>query len=126
MNDVDLGHATRDSDGYYYNGGKGFVSFDFNGKFDGNNHTISNLNSYVGGLFGTLRNASVSNLKLYNFNIDIIDNESSYNGILSSYMTNSSVNNVEIENSYIKGYNSVGSIAGQAENNVSINNILNL
>lgn len=124
MNDVDLGHATRDSDGYYYNGGKGFVSFDFNGKFDGNNHTISNLNSYVGGLFGTLRNASVSNLKLYNFNIDIIDNESSYNGILSSYMTNSSVNNVEIENSYIKGYNSVGSIAGQAENNVSINNIL--
>lgn len=123
MNDIDLKSSTTSTSGYYYNGGRGFIPFDFNGKFDGNNHTISNLNSYDGGLFGRLTSASISNLRLYNFNINI-DNEFSYNGILSSYMTNSSISNVEIENSYIKGYNSVGSIAGQAENNVSINNVL--
>lgn len=124
MIDIDLRYDTTNIDGYYYNNTKGFIPFDFNGHLDGNNHTISNLNSYVGGLFGKLKNANISNLKIDNFNIDVTSNEYSYSGILSSYLSNSIINNVEINNSYINSSKTVGSIAGQAENNIDINNIL--
>lgn len=124
MNDIDLKYSTTSNNGYYYNSGKGFVPLDFNGKLDGNNHTISNLNSYVGGLFNKLKDAKVTNLKLYNFNIDIIDSETLYSGVLASLISNSTLNNIEIDSSYIKGYNSVGTLSGQAENDININNIL--
>ncbi|MGN0006707.1 MAG: DUF6562 domain-containing protein [Alistipes sp.] len=62
----------------------------FNGTFDGDNHTISNLkvvstsdnNYYVSGLFGWLNVATVKNVKVVGANISA----HSYTGVIAGYM----------------------------------------
>lgn len=72
--------------GAFYNDGKGWqpiynesgnYSTAFTGYFNGNGHTIKNLQSSVGGLFGSLSNATVKNLGL-------IDGELAYSSIAGS------------------------------------------
>ena len=124
MNNIDLYYDTTNKDGYFYNNTRGFISYDFNGHFDGNNYTISNMYSYNGGLFNKLNNAYISNVKLDNFNIIVTSSDNNYSGILSSYMKNSSINNVEINNSKIESDKYTGTLSGYAEGNIYINNIL--
>ncbi len=124
MNDIDLEYSTTDANGVFYNNTKGFVPLNFNGKLDGNNHTISNLNSFVGGLFGNLKNANVSNLKLDNFNINNMNDENDYSGIFASYIVGSDISNIEINNSVIKSGKTTGALAGSVQMNANINNIL--
>ena len=72
--------------GAFYNEGEGWqpiynesgnYSTAFTGYFNGNGHTIKNLQSSVGGLFGSLSNATVKNLGL-------IDGELAYSSIAGS------------------------------------------
>lgn len=124
MNDIDLEYSTTNVSGVFYNNTKGFVPLNFSGNFNGNNHKISNLNSFVGGLFGNLKNASVSNLKLDNFNINNMNDELNYNGIFASYIIGSDVNNIEISNSVIKSDKTTGALAGSVQMDANINNVL--
>lgn len=124
MDDIDLEYSTTNVNGVFYNNTKGFVPLNFSGNFNGNNHTISNLNSFVGGLFGNLKNASVSNLKLDNFNINNMNDELDYSGIFASYIIGSDVNNIEISNSVIKSDKTTGALAGSVQMDANINNVL--
>ena len=71
----------------------------FGGTFNGNNHTISNLTSDIGGLFGDTSGADgltkISNLSITNANI-ITENSSV--GILAGYIMNDGfIDNVHVE-----------------------------
>ena len=71
----------------------------FNGKYEGNDKTISNIiiNNYTAytGLFGDIYGGSISNLTLRDANID--GGYRDYTGVLCGLLDNSSVENIKIE-----------------------------
>lgn len=97
---------------------------DYKGKFDGNNHKISNLKITSGsekiGLFGSIENGSVSNLTL---NGDItLSGNANHIGSLVGYIDGGTVKNIT---SYVNIKNTdntlvhVGGIIGSVENGIT-------
>ncbi len=90
---------------------------DFTGTFDGNNYAILNLNinqlgdstaktydgnmieydSYFAGFFGTLKGATVSNLKILGVNVDIDTDKSCFAAGISGYMEDAHIINCVME-----------------------------
>ena len=102
----------------------------FQGSFDGNGHTISNLkidtggatNHYLG-LFGYIYDAEIKNLRLENVSITGSDSIQ-YIGGLTGYCYSSDINNCISTGSINSGTNSnnVGGLVGFSYDNSSINN----
>jgi hypothetical protein len=101
----------------------------FEGHFDGNNHTISNLyinseNDYLG-LFGLLRNGSISNLGVINSSVSGTGSYTRYIGGVCGYNDRGSISNsyntgsVSSSDSYVGGvcgYNDGGTISNSYNN----------
>ena len=91
----------------------GTIEAPFSGNFDGNNKTISNLSAWTddyAALFGYIKNASVSNVKIKNGDIYA----SSYAGGIAAYAVNSKIENCQFAGD-IYGDNYVGGIVGFIE-----------
>ena len=101
-----------------------YVFGDFNGVFDGNNHTLSNikLNTAYAGLFRNNK-GTIKNLKI-NKAIVTGSSKNIYSGIITS--TNSgTIENIEITNSSLTGLGSKGGIGLIAGNNTgTITNVV--
>lgn len=89
---------------------------DFTGTFNGNGHAILNVNvtrlsdsadtsydgnmvdyeTYFAGFFGTLRNATVSNLKILGINVDVNTDKSCFAGGIAGFMNNSTISGCEV------------------------------
>lgn len=93
-------------------GNKGWKPINFNGVFNGNNHTIKDLKiakSNHTGLFGDIeKNGVVKNLNMANIIIDV----KNIAGILAA-KNYGAVKNVTVRNSVINGENYVGGIVGE-------------
>ena len=94
----------------------------FNGDYDGDNHTISNLTinktealekpEWSQGLFGRLRNASVKNVKVVNCSFNISDETTDSNlGGIAGYANNSSISNCTVSGN-LSAKTHVGGIVG--------------
>lgn len=98
---------------------------DFTGVFDGNNHTLKNLNITGSGIFKRISGtAVVKDLNIENVTVNATGNAGVICGWLSGEMSNASrIDNVHIKNIVATG-NSVtfGGIAGQALLKPQINN----
>lgn len=107
------------------NKNKSYKSVVFNGIFEGNGYTISNLtvvpssipgsaNTYGAGLFSKLSGGTVQNLKLKDVTVDITSLGNSgkvYIGGIAGFSINSSViDNCQLENVTINGNNNNGSL----------------
>ena len=100
----------------------GSQSNPFNGFYDGNNLKITGLtiqtdNNCIG-LFGAISSANtceIKNLKLENVNINVGNSfDRQYVGALAGYIKNANVTNVHVIGEVnIKGYSSIGGLAGQ-------------
>ena len=97
--------------------GESWSPISFSGTLDGNNHAILNVSvtsfadgektvydgNYVeydavfSGFFGSLENATISNLKILGIDVDVTSDKDCFVGLLSGYMENSKVDGVEIE-----------------------------
>ncbi len=101
-----------------------YVFSDFNGVFDGNNHTLSNikLNTAYAGLFRN-NTGTIKNLKI-NKAIVTGSSKNIYSGIITN--TNSgTIENIEITNSSLTGLGSGGGIGLIAGNNTgTITNVV--
>ena len=90
----------------------------FKGVFDGDNHTISNLNVEQGGngigLFArTAGNAVIKNLKLNNVTVKSTDNSNYVGGVVGNAYASTKIENVHLSgNIYISGRGYIGGIAG--------------
>lgn len=98
----------------------------FKGEFDGNNHTISNLNidsseQYVG-LFGYINNGIVKNLKLSNINVNSTNQKTAFVGGVAGF-SNGQLTNIEvsgnIKSSGDKTNLYLGQIVGYNQGNIS-------
>lgn len=107
------------------NKNKSYESVVFNGIFEGNGYTISNLtvvpssipgsaDTYGAGLFSELSGGTVQNLKLKDVTVDITSLGNSgkvYIGGIAGFSINSSViDNCQLENDTIKGNSNNGSL----------------
>ena len=98
----------------------------FTGVFDGNNHTISNLemrglsNYSYKGLFGATFNATIRNIKLKN----AVVSGGTYNGLLIGYMQGGSVTNVSAygPKSLSDGWDT-GGLIGRTEYNPTLTRV---
>lgn len=98
---------------------------DFTGVFDGNNHTLKNLNLTGAGIFKRIAGtAVVKNLNIENVTISATGDAGVICGWLSGEMSNASrIDNVHIKNIAATGNNvTFGGIAGQASLKPQINN----
>ena len=100
----------------------GSLASNFSGSFDGNNHTISNLTintpaALVGGLFGYVQGATISNIILSN--CTIVANQTS--GGLCGQNTNGIITNCHTTGSVEVRYEFVGGLVG-FNNNGTITN----
>ncbi|MBR2416143.1 MAG: hypothetical protein IKB11_05255 [Bacteroidaceae bacterium] len=90
----------------------------FKGVFDGDNHTISNLNVEQSGngigLFArTAGNAVIKNLKLNNVTVKSTDNSNYVGGVVGNAYASTKIENVHLSgNIYISGRGYIGGIAG--------------
>lgn len=111
---IDMYKSTKDNNyGIYYNNGNGWEPIDFYGNLDGNGHIIYNLYSSSGGLFNNLDNATIKNIKLDSFNINVINSNYSEIGILSNVIgNNTQLSNISIEESSVYSPNCSGGISG--------------
>ncbi|GHE21205.1 MBG domain-containing protein [Halomonas urumqiensis] len=124
---TELASATaNDGKGWEPIGGAFINEARFTGNFDGNNRTVSDVAMERGrwglGLFGGMRDASVSDLSLHNPSIETNGN-SYYVGALSGLIDKTTVDNVTIsgDQAEVSGYTSVGGLVGQS-NMSSISN----
>lgn len=75
------------------------VNYDFSGKFDGNNHTVSDFEiteeSNYNGFFGAVLSGEISNLNIKNATIDLIyeDDTYSWTGILAGWNYSGNIEN---------------------------------
>jgi len=76
--------------------GKTWTPKSFSGTFDGGNHTISGLSISMGGLFSSLDNATVKNLKLTGMTITGSANKATFGG-LAATATDSNIQNCAVE-----------------------------
>lgn len=106
-----------------YLGGVSSDSTYFNGTFDGQGHTISNLRvdtSYSAGLFGAVYNGTVKDLTIEKANIrsvydaDLIvsDAYGTPAGVLTGLLLESTVQDVTVTGSTVSGFHFIGGIAG--------------
>ena len=112
--------------------GKGFKSIgndqkQFEGTFDGQNRTISNLYINVAenykGLFGYVGSkGTIKNLTISNANINC---EANCIGTLSGYVSGGTIENIKTNNGKVTGNQFVGGIVGQFSNKSTINNCIN-
>lgn len=114
----------------------------FSGTFDGQGYTISNLkidlvininNNLYSGLFTKTENATIKNLNISNFNIEITENSSLNTGLLIASATNTNISNIAILNSSIttitqdnKDNINIGGLVGTIENSTLTNLYLNI
>ena len=90
----------------------------FKGVFDGDDHTISNLNVEQNGngigLFArTTGNAVIKNLKLNNVTVKSTDNSNYVGGVVGNAYASTKIENVHLSgNIYISGRGYIGGIAG--------------
>lgn len=90
----------------------------FKGVFDGDDHTISNLNVEQNGngigLFArTAGNAVIKNLKLNNVTVKSTDNSNYVGGVVGNAYASTKIENVHLSgNIYISGRGYIGGIAG--------------
>lgn len=90
----------------------------FKGVFDGDDHTISNLNVEQAGngigLFArTTGNAVIKNLKLNNVTVKSTDNSNYVGGVVGNAYASTKIENVHLSgNIYISGRGYIGGIAG--------------
>ena len=97
--------------------------FSFQGEFDGNGHTISNLNMVSGataGLFGYC-NGTIKNLKVENFNIQTTG--SSAGAIVGELRSGGRMDQCAAVNCTVASAHDVGGIAGKALNGSKITNV---
>ena len=85
----------------------------FNGNFDGNGYTISNLkinkpDKNVQGLFGKAKSSTIKNIKLTNSEI----NSKNFVGCLIGMAHNTNIENITLERCNINGAYNVGSLIG--------------
>lgn len=96
----------------------------FNGDYDGDNHTISNLTinktealdkpEWDQGLFGLLRNASVKNVNVVNCSFNISEETTqSYLGGIAGFANNSSISNCTVSGN-LSAKTRVGGVVGVA------------
>ena len=100
------------------------TAFDFDGTYDGDFHTISNLTISSGdavvnaGLFGTISGATIINLRVANADVT----GSGESGVLAALVTNAStVTKIKIQNSSVEtaAGRSAGAITGMTETGLS-------
>ena len=112
----------------------GIISTHFKGVFDGDNHTISNLEliaaSSSAGLFGGIESATIKNLNVNNAYIASTDNIYA-GGIAATLEGNSKIENCNVTNSTIIGERAAGigttwvsSFTGNITGCTSANNII--
>ena len=97
--------------------------FAFQGVFDGNGYTISNLTMNSGaaaGLFGYCA-GTIKNLKVKNFNIDTTG--ASAGGIVAELCAGGRIEQCAVENSTVNSAHYSGGIAGAAYKGSVINNV---
>lgn len=128
--DIDLGPSTGNSSGIFWNGGSGWdpvgdfnadINVDFNGVFDGNYKTISNL--YINrpteervGLFGRTRDGSViKNVTLHDVDITANSVTAAVVGQLYGTITHSSATGTVTGSGF-----AVGGLAGQINNTARV------
>ena len=111
MNDIDLS-------GYLWNP-IGNESYPFKANFDGDNHTIRNINIYAMnnpqgyyGLFGYINNSTISNLRISNANY--YGQAAGIGGVVGR-MVQSRINNVVFDGSIYTKANYVGGIVSYIE-----------
>ena len=120
------------ADGEFYNGGQGFspignASTLFTGSYNGQDRMIRGLsitrNSDNVGLFGVIRNASITNLKLFKANITGTSGVGiaigRALGVSSSNREASVLSNISVTG-VLQGLNSVGGLAGQLQNSNAV------
>jgi hypothetical protein len=98
-----------------------FQGIPFTGSFNGNNHTIKNLNirfpnntpsSYLG-LFGYVHSAEIKNVRIADARIIANPLSSGSIGGLIGNIYFSSVSNCDVSSSVVSGYNRVGGLVGE-------------
>ena len=99
----------------------------FTGSFNGNGHTVTNLNmsgaAYGYGLFGFADGATIQNIAITNANIDSsIQTGDSHVGALVGEATNTTINNCSVTNSKVKGSSDVALLVGHSAGSTAISN----
>ncbi len=85
-----------------------------NSTFDGNDHTISNINT-TSGLFANNNRCSYADIKLANVVVNTTENLA---GALTG-VTNGGANNIHVVNANVNGAKYVGGIAGKIAGNIT-------
>ena len=134
-NDIDLTYDTQDSNGLFYNNGKGWNPIDnFSGSFDGQNHVITGLyvnrvekenNSYRDvGLFGSISNNSnyIRNIIFKDANITAYYNAGVLTGTLNLDGA-IELHDIAVMNGQVIGQGEIGGIIGQVIDSNSYSNM---
>lgn len=121
-NDIDLSGHNWDPIGHYTESYIDSNTKVFKGSFDGDNHTISNMNINIEnvsdndsafGFFGGVLKGCVKNLKFENSNVEIGNSSDSICvGTVAGYFAGSEVSNITVDNSVIKGNGSNSVLVG--------------
>lgn len=94
------------------------INSSFAGFFDGQNHTISNLNDpsgSCGGLFRTLSyGAEISNLILKNANVKSSSQNTGFGALAGKATGRVKINNVTVDGGTVSGSSRVGGLIGEA------------
>lgn len=124
-NDIDLSGHNWDPIGHYTESYIYSNTKVFKGSFNGDNHTISNMNINIEnvsdnnsafGFFGGVLKGCVKNLNFENSNINVNSSSSISAGTVAGFFAGSEVSNITVDNSVIKGNGSssvfVGGLCG--------------
>lgn len=118
-NDIEINTADSDSKVL-------FMSFpDFRGTFNGNGHSIKGLYIKGCGLFESLTNATVTNLKLVDAYITMEDESSYPVGGIAGQINKSTISFCTFKGTVINGGDYTGGIAGRVLNGSKISNCKN-
>ncbi len=105
----------------------------FEGTFDGNNKTISNLTvkpnanygEYGYGFFGSIASAKIKNLNMLNANIDTLSAGNVVGAITGYAFGNPVFENVHVRKSTINGYGKIGGIIGMNDESQNTTTFIN-
>lgn len=115
LNGIDFGNGSGGKNVYYYGGNE------FEGTFNGNNHTISNFtminDETAVGLFRSARNATFKNIIFTGVNVYPSGNKDGYAALVGYAKGTLTIDNVKVNSGTITGYNYVGGIVGEYADN---------